>query len=210
MRFLERIHMSSKPVWILLDLVLCFSMTGCGARPLVKTHLKVVGPWCAPNHRVQIGERVVGHVHDGNKWKLFLVDDAGKEYDPDKLADQIWSYLERTGDAKKIEEAFSKEAYQSNITVVSVNPLIVILGTYQDASWLKQNREFAHKRWFWHSQVSSLGEPPFREGLQWFSPELKQKPTNLAFSQGGVAEIPLADGKLKLIREGDRCKTTRE
>jgi hypothetical protein len=201
--------MPSQPFWILLDLLLCCAMTGCGTRPLVKTHLKVVGPWCAPNHRVQIGQRVVGHVHDGPKWKLFLVDDAGKEYDPDKLADQVWSYLERTGDAKKIEEAFSKEAYLSNITVVSVNPLVVILGTYQDPSWLKQERH-AQQKWFWRSQVSSIGEPPFREGLQWFSPELKRSPTHLDFSKEGVAEIPLPSGTLKLIRDGDKCKTTRE
>jgi hypothetical protein len=169
-----------------------------------------VGPWCAPNQRTQFGKRVVGHVHDGDKWKDFLVDDQGKEHDPEIISDRAWSYLERTGDAKKIQNALGKDAQHSTMTLISINPVIVILDRYLDASALKVKRDFAYQRWYWRSQVHPGGDPPFREGMRWFSPDLKQKPTDLAFSPNGLAEIPLPGGKLELVREGDACKTARK
>lgn len=195
----------------LFDLLLCFSMTGCGASPLrMKNNPRNVGPWCGPNQRVQIGERVVGKVGFGeNKWKEFLVDDAGKEHDPEKIADQVWSYLERTGDARKIREDYSKAAYYSSMIVVSINPIVVILETHQDAD-LRQQLGAAPERYYWVAQVYAMRDPPYREGLQWFSPDLKQKPVALLFSDAGIAEIALGKGKVKLIRKGDECKTTRE
>jgi hypothetical protein len=212
MRFLDGIVMPSKPFWIALGLLLCFSMTGCGrAGPLVISKKQPgYAPWCGPNRRVQVGQRVVGYIHDGPKHKEFLVDEKGKEHDPDKIADQAWSYLQRTGDAKKIEEAFAKDADQSLMPVISINPVVVILETYPDPSGQNKSREFAHEKWFWRAQIQPNSNPHFREGLQWFSPELKQRPTDLVFSEAGVAEILLPNGKLKLVREGDRCKTTRE
>jgi len=196
----------------LLNLLLCFSMTGCdGSSPLrIKKNPKNVGPWCGPNQRVQIGERVVGHNPNlGVIHRTFLVDDAGKEYDPKKLADQVWSYLEGTGDAKKIKEAFSSDGYYPRMIVVSIKPVVVILETYQDAALPKQLGTSTERN-YWVAQIHALGDPVYKDGLQWFSPDLKQRPTNLAFSQAGVAEIALAHGKLKLIREGKDCKTTRE
>jgi hypothetical protein len=206
-----------------LDLLLCFSMTGCGgAGPLrIIKNPKYRVPWCGPNQRVQIGERVVGHNPNlGAIHREFLVDDAGKEYDPKKLADQVWSYLERTGDAKKIKEAFSKEAYYPKMTIVSINPVVVILEIHQvDAALRKKSQDdtasmkqigTSAERSYWVANIYAMGDPVYQEGLQWFSPDLRQKPINLAFSKAGVAEISLANGKLKLIREGDDCKTTRE
>jgi hypothetical protein len=160
---------------------------------------------------VQVGERVVGHVGFGEKkWKEFLVDDTGREYDPERIADQAWSYLERTGAAKKIAEAFSKDAHVSTVTLVSISPVVLILETYQDATLLKRPREFAYNKWQWRAEVCAFRDPPFRKGLRWFSPDLKQRPTSVAFSDVGVAQIPLPNGKLKLIRDGDKCKSTRE
>jgi hypothetical protein len=187
-------------------------VSGCGRPgPLVISKKQPdYAPWCGPNRRVQVGQRVVGHVHDGPKHKEFLVDESGKEHDPDKIADQAWSYLERTGDAKKIEDAFAKDGYQSVMPVISINPVVVILETYPDPSWQNTKHEFAHEKWYWRAQIQPNSNPTFRTGMQWFSPELKQPPTKLAFSEDGVAEIVLPNGKLKLLREGDRCKTTRE
>jgi hypothetical protein len=198
----------SKLCIAVLDLLLCFSMTGCGgANPLVISKKPPYpGPWCGPHQRVQIGMRVVGHVAFGEKkWKYFLVDDAGKEYDPEKLADQVWSYLERTGDAKKIKEAFSRDGYYPRMIVVSIKPVVVILETYP-AKQLGTSAD----RYYWVAQIHAMGDPIYQEGLQWFSPDLKQRPTNLAFSDAGVAEISLKNGKLKVIREGDKCVSTRE
>jgi len=194
-----------------LGLLCCLSIPGCGgASPLVKAHLKQLGPWCGPNQRVEIGQRVVGHVGFGEKkWKIFFVDAAGKEHDPDKLADQVWSYLERTGDAKKIKDAFREESCYSSMTVVSINPVVVILETHQDAD-LRKHVGPVPDRYYWVAQVYALRDPPYKEGLQWFSADLKQKPITLSFSEAGIAEIALANGTLKLIREGDHCKTMRE
>jgi hypothetical protein len=201
-----------KRFWAGFGLLMCFSMTSCGRTgPLIISKKQPdYAPWCAPNRRVQIGQRVVGHVHDGAKHKEFLLDETGKEHDPDKIAEQVWAYLERTGDAKRIEDAFSKEASPSLMPVVSINPVVVILETYPDASWQNKNREFSHQKWYWRAQIQPNSNPQFRKRLQWFCPELKQRPTDLVFSEAGVAEIPLPNGKLKLVREGDRCKTTRE
>ncbi|HET6325588.1 MAG TPA: hypothetical protein VFG04_12995 [Planctomycetaceae bacterium] len=203
--------MASQRFWIVLVL-LCFSMTGCG-RPgplVIDKKQPDYAPWCGPNRRVQIGQRVVGQVHDGPKHRQFLLDDTGKEHDPERIAEQVWAYLERTGDARKIAEAFGKEAYVSTMPVVSINPIVVILETHQDAAWLKQPREMADKAWYWRAQIQPNSNPRFSDGLQWFSSELKQKPTRLEFSKSGIAEIALPNGTLKLIREGDKCKTMRE
>ena len=203
--------MSSKRFWITL-LIVCLSMTSC-SRPgplVISKKQPDYAPWCGPNQRARVGQRVVGHVHDGPKHRQFLVDDTGKEHDPEKIAEQVWAYLKRTGDAKKIIEAFGREAYVATMPVVSINPLIVILESHQDAASLKQPREMANKDWYWRAQIQPNSKPRFSDGLRWFSPELKQAPTTLEFSKSGVAEIELSNGKLKLVREGDRCTTTRE
>jgi hypothetical protein len=204
--------MSSKRFCIVLGMLVSFSMTGCGRTgPLVILQNQPgYAPWCGPNQRAKIGLKVVGRVHDGAKHREFLVDETGQEHDPEKIADQAWSYLERTGYAKKIENAFVKDGYQSRMPVVSINPVVVILETYRDPSWRNQGRDFAQHRWSWTAQIQPNSDPHFYEGLQWFSPELKQKPTRLAFSEAGVAEIRLPRGKVKLVRQGDTCKTTRE
>lgn len=198
-----------RPCIALVSAFLCLA-TGCGGSgPLTIKKTKIIGPWCAANQRVQIGDRVVGKVAWGeNKYKDFFVDDAGKEHDPDKIADQVWTYLERTGDAKKIKEAFSKGDYPV-MRVVSINPLIVILETKQDVNLPKQLGN-SPGRWYWVAQVSTRGEPGYQKDLQWFSPDLKQKPTKLVFSLGGIGEIPLGKGALKLTRIGERCTTERE
>jgi hypothetical protein len=210
--FPKRVVMSSNRFWIALELLLCLLVTGCGRPgPLVISKKQPdYAPWCGPNRRVEVGQRVVGHVHDGPKHKEFLLDERGHEHDPDKIAEQAWAYLERTGDAKRIAEAFAKEAYVSTMPVVSINPVVVILETHQDAARLKQPRAFADTAWYWRAQIQPNSKPRLSEGLRWFSPELKQAPTKLEFSKSGVAEIELPNGKLKLVREGDRCITTRE
>jgi hypothetical protein len=194
-----------------LALVLCLSLAACGRpRPLLKTKIHGNGgPWCGPNQRVQLGQRVVGHVHDGDKWKIFLMDEKGKEYDPDKLAEQTWSYLERTGDAKRIKDACSKEGHYVSISIVALKPMVVILETHREDDPRKQFSG-ALDRYYWVAQVSTLRDPPYRDDLEWFSPDLKQRPTPLPFSADGVAEIALPDGKLKLIRNGHECQTARE
>ncbi|HTI49463.1 MAG TPA: hypothetical protein VL475_00875 [Planctomycetaceae bacterium] len=197
--------------FVLAGLV-CVLVTGCGEPAPLKISAKQphYAPWCGPNERVQFGQRVVGHVHDGPKHRDFLVDDAGQEHDPEKIADAAWTYLERSGEARKIQERFVNDAQQTTMPVVSVNPVVVILVTYPDPSWQGKPRDFGHERWFWPAQIQPNSDPRYHEGLMWFSPELKQKPTKLVFSEAGVAEIVLPNGKLKLVREGDQCKTERE
>lgn len=206
--------MSLRPTpWpMLLAASATFALIGCGQEPLVFRAKAPPGPWCAANERVRVGERVTGKVAWGqDKWEHFWVDDAGKEYYPPKVADQVWSYLERTGDAKRIAEDFRKDAVATLMTVVAIKPLVVVLDSHLEPSWLKQNRTFFYpEKYYWLAQVRWEGDPAYRDGLQWFSPELKQKPTDLAFSDAGVAEITLPKGKITLTRDGDKCKTGRE
>jgi len=205
--------MSSKRFWIVPGILLCCCVTGCGRPgPLVISKKQPhYAPWCGPNLRVQVGQRVVGHVHDGAKHKEFLVDETGKEHDPDKIAEQAWSFLESTGDARQIAEGFIKNAHQSTMPVVSINPVVVILETYTEPSWENKNRDPAHERWFWTAQIQPNSDPQHSQArMFWFSPELKQGPTKLTFSEAGVAKIQLPNGLLKVVRDGDTCKTTRE
>lgn len=192
-------------------LLLFLFLAGCGGGgPLkIKTNPALPGPWCAPNLRVQIGDRVVGHVGMGeNKWKSFLVDDAGKEHDPEKLADQVWSYLEKTGDADKIKEAYTKQGRYPRMVVVSIKPTVVLLETHQFTA--SQNPAGSPQRYYWTAQIYAIAHPTFTEGMEWFSPDMKQRPTPLSFSKDGVAEIPLAKGKIRVTHESDKCATTRE
>src|SRR5215213_1641830 len=118
-------HRSARRLF-LFGLPFSFSVTGCGGPTPLRFHNPTYAiPWCAPNQRVRIGRRVVGTVGFGeNKWKDFLVDDAGKEYDPDKLADQVWSYCEGTGDAKTIKDGLNRDGISSRMTIVSLKPMI--------------------------------------------------------------------------------------
>jgi hypothetical protein len=204
--------MPDRRFWTFFGLIVCHALTGCGGPgPLVINKKQPpYAPWCGPNRRVQVGQRVVGHVHDGPKYKDFLIDETGKEHDPEKIAEQTWAYLVRTGDAKRIVEAFKTDANPTTMPVVSINPLVVILETFPDPAWQKQPREFASKDWYWRAQIQPNSDPKFKENMQWFSPELKLPPTKLIFSEAGVAEIRLPKGTIKLARSGELCKSTRE
>lgn len=205
--------MSGRLIWIVSGLLVCWSVAGCH-RPgplVIRNKQPHYAPWCGPNLRVRIGQRVVGHVHDGPKHKVLLVDDAGKEHDPDKIADDAWSFLERTGDARKIKEAFVNEAIQSTMPVVSINPVVILLVTRTERSWQNKDRSPRHERWYWTAQIQPSSDAQHcRERMSWFSPELKQAPKELKFSEAGVAEIPLPNGTLKVVRDGETIKTTRE
>lgn len=197
---------------ILVLVALFISISGCGSQaPLkIKPHLNDKGPWCAPKQRVQIGDRVVGKVGWGeNKYKNFLVDDEGIEYDPDKIADQAWSYLERTGDARSIEQAFAKDGYLPRMIAVSLKPLVVIVQPRWNTHQLKTAGPKL-ERYSWTSTIGSACDSEYSTGMQWFSPDLDQKITNLTFSEDGVAEIKLKSGRLTLIHDGKQYKTTRD
>jgi hypothetical protein len=94
------------------------------------------------------------------------------------------------------------------MTVLSINPLIVILDTYLDAA-RREEIGPSPERSYWVAQISTRGEPRFAAGLRWFSPDLKQRPTPLPFSQVEVAEIALPNGKLTLWHTDERCETLR-
>ncbi len=191
-----------------------FSLVASGCSP--STPLKMRrdsgerGPWCAPNQRVQIGQRVVGKVGWGeDKWKDFLLDDAGEEYDPEDLSEEVWSYLESTGDADKIMRDYHENGRLTVMTVVALKPLVVVMETRQLPKGA--NRSIASpERTYWLAAISSVrGQPDSGEVMRWCSPDLKTSPTELLFSPDGVAEISLTDGKLRFVREGDVCQTTR-
>ncbi len=202
--------------WLVPGLIVALSWTGC-ARP-APLHFpkrpRPFAPWCGPQERVRIGQRVVGHVHDGNKYADFLVDAKGREHDPEQIANRAWAYLERTGDARTIKEALLKHADQTVMSIVAIEPVIVIMDQYHDASSVVANPDHVSQGWYWRAQIQPNSDP--RSGGQgqgrlfWFSPDLKQRPKELTFSDQGVAEIALPNGKLILVREGDTCKSTRE
>jgi hypothetical protein len=201
---------SSRLCLALAALLFCLALgcgNGGGSSPAAKKN-KTTGPWCAAHQRIKIIDHIIGHDQVGNKYKELFVDDEGQEHDPEKLADQAWGYLEATGDARKIKQAFS-DGQSPDLVIVAIKPLIVILGTHQDANASKKVGD-SPGRWYWLGQVATRGDPAYQKDLQWFSPDLKQKPTKLVFSLGGVAEIPLGNGTLKLTHTGEKCKTERE
>lgn len=205
--------MSSTPFWTALGLGTWMIMAGCGpSGPLVISPKQPeYAPWCGPHQRVKVGERVVGYVNEGPKHKSFLVDDAGREHDPEKIAQRVWAYLERTGDARKIKDAFVSQGRVTTMPVVSLNPLVVMLETYMEPSWQNQNRDCGHNDWYWTAQIQPNSNPRHSASeVRWCSPELKQGPTKLTFSEDGVAEIRLPSGKIRLIRNGAMCRTERE
>jgi hypothetical protein len=205
-------HRPPPTMWLLAWLAI-FALAGCRqAAPLkMRKDSGTLGPWCAASTRVQIGQRVVGTVGWGEKkWKDFLLDDAGKEHDPHVIADRVWSYLERTGDAAGIMNAYHKDGRLTRMTVVTLNPVVVVMESRPLPAGANRSLA-APERSYWVAQVSSLrSHPDYREDMRWFSPDLKQSPTPLHFSQNGVAEITLPQGKLHLVRNGDECTTTRE
>ena len=203
----------SRPGFAIILALTASSIIGCGKGygPLVmKPDSKTKGPWCAANERVKIGDRVVGYVHEGAKHRTFFVDDAGKEYDPEILADQAWTYLERTGDAKDIRAAFDRDGYYPGMVIASIKPMVVIL----EPTWNKQLRSQIGtnaQRYHWLALISSERQVrTFQKGMQWFSPDLKQRPTDLTFSPDGVAEIALKSGRIILTREGELYTSRRE
>jgi hypothetical protein len=188
-------------------LLICL-MTGCmGNNPLIEAKVPAERcPWCGPNQRVKFGQRVVRYAGVGKIWQNFLVDDKGKVYDPREMADDVWSYLERTGDARKIEKAYRKDGYYPRMMIVSIKPMIVILETNRNITFAGKSQE----RYYWVANIHASATPLFQNGLRWFSPDLKQRPEILTFSEEGVAEILLPkNGKLQLIRDGDTCQTRR-
>lgn len=194
----------------LLILMSLATLAGCGPGPLVmKPNAKIPGPWCAPNQRAQIGDRTVGNTPYGPRHKQFLVDSASREHDPDTIAEQVWSYLERTGDAKTIQDAFAREGSYPKMFVISINPTVVVLATSRDPK-LPQTIGTIPKRYYWLAQVYCFNLIVYQDGLQWFSPDLKQRPTPLTFNPAGQAEIPLTTGKILLKHEADKCTVVRE
>lgn len=192
---------------MLLAVVVCLG--GCAKTPLkIRKDSGTVGPWCGPNQRAQLGMRVVGKVGWGtDKWKTFLVDDTGKEYDPDDLKEEVWSYLERTGDAKRLMAIHTQERAYPLMTVVALKPLVVTMEMKSDTTPPK--RRYPWERFHWLSTISVERRPEYQENMRWFSPDLGQRPTPLRFV-AGVATIPLPKGRLLLSREGEKCKTERE
>ncbi|MBX7104994.1 MAG: hypothetical protein K1X57_12990 [Gemmataceae bacterium] len=186
---------------------------GCSPATPLKMHKDsgTRGPWCAPNQRVQLGQRVVGKVGWGeDRWKTYLVDDTGREHDPNVIADQVWSYLERTGDANTIMRNYHQDGRHTRMTVIALKPVVVILESRPLPPGASRSIA-APERSYWVAQVSSeRSHPDYRDGLRWCSPDLKQPVTPLTFSPAGEAEIPLPNGRLHLIRSGDECRTTRE
>lgn len=190
----------------------CLSILSCSrTEPLVfRDNPEIMGPWCAANQRVKIGKRVVGRVHEGDKWKDFLVDDSDNEYDPDQLAEQVWEYLEGTGDAESLKDGFSKDGSLPRLSIISLKPIVVIL----EPEWnltLKKQLGNSLERYHWLSLVSIYRQSPsFHEDMQWFSPELKQRPIKLSFSGDTAVEILISNGRLRLVRDGSVCRITRE
>lgn len=146
----------------------------------------------------------------GNIWKKFWRDASGREHDPERVAGQAWKYLQSTGDVAAIETARHAGECSPWMRIVCLDPIVVLQIPCQ-------HKRFADTGQLqFHGTQSALElsfvpdtEMYFDESLSWSSPDLKQAPTQLTFTDG-VAEIPLANGKLILTQDGEWCKVRRE
>jgi hypothetical protein len=186
-------------------------LVGCGQRKLVRLQTRVGCPWCGPNRQVQVGQRSMGKSFYGAIWREFWIDDAGQEYDPEKVGKDVWGYISTTRLAKSIDDAKQQGQACAQMQIVSVNPIIVLLypSEHQRLNGVGQNLSMGTR----HPQELAWtpnSAPDFAEPMQWLSPDLKAGPTDITFSVAGEAEIPLKTGKIKLVHTAGVCKITRE
>jgi hypothetical protein len=172
---------------------------------------KVGCPWCSPNRQVQVGERSMGKTFYGDIWKSFWVDDSGQEYDPEEIGKQVWNYIATTSLAQSIENAKQPGQSCAQMQIIAVNPVIVLLypSEHQRLQGVGQNLSNGTRHPLELAWTPDAA-PIFAEPMQWLSPELKAGPTDIVFSDAGVAEILLKTGKIKLVHTEDRCQITRE
>lgn len=205
--------MSSWPLFrgTLCSLMLGMVLIGCGQRPLARLRTQAGCPWCAPHKQVQVGDRSQGKSFYGDIWKRFWIDDQGNEYDPEQVSQQVWTYLTQVGEAAKIDQTRKTGACSSQMRIVSVNPVVVLLEPCQHRRFDPSKGLVGHGT----KLAQELAYTPdsdmyFDEPMQWLSPDLNTGPTLITFSPEGIATIPLKSGQLRLVREGERCKVTRE
>ncbi len=189
-------------------LILGMALLGCGQKPLISLKTIAGCPWSAPHKQMQIGMRSQGQSFYGALYKNFWKADSGEEYDPEKVSQQVWAYLTKTGDVARITEEHKKGVCSSQMRIVSVDPVIVLIQPCQHKHF---NGEGPHgTRVVQELAYTSDRDMYFDEPMQWVSPDLSTGPNAIRFSPEGIATIPLENGQIKLVHEGEWCKVTRE
>jgi len=195
--------------WLIV--LLGSTLIGCGPGPLVRVRDHQGCPWCEPGKQTRLGLRSMGKSFYGDIWRERWVDPSRREYDPFQVSEQVWDYLRSTGDVARIEAALRAKKCSEWMRIVSVDPIIVIMIPCQHERFTASKVMTSHGT----RMAMELAYTPtdlmyFSEPMRWLSPDLKQGPTVITFSDKGEAEIPLKNGKLKLVHEGERCKISRE
>jgi hypothetical protein len=124
---------------------------------------------------------------------------------------QVWAYLEARGEAAKIQQAQVTGQCPPQMRIVSIKPIVVLTQPCQHKRFVDQGVHVSHGTKS-ALELSFLSDKDlyFDEPMQWLSPDLKTGPNSISFSADGTAEISLGSGKLKLVRQGDFCKVSRE
>lgn len=182
-------------------------------------------PWCGPGERAVLTQRRTGwagaspHI---SSW----VDSGGTSHDPNDFAKSVIGYMAGTPEAAAwpVLGRLKLMPYD-NITIVSITPTVALLqphdygplndqtlgdisvGERYDASTGAARPGMRVGDWINLVRVGvSVADAP---DLKWVCPDMQVAPTLVSF-QNGRAEVPLPNGKLVLVRNGNQVDVTRE
>lgn len=193
------------------------AFVGCGKSRLkfIKTDERC--PWSAAGVRARVGKRTVGQTYYGPISAEYWVDQFENEHQCEKIQKQVWALMEKYNVAVSVPPGTQKVPCAYWATVVAIDPLVVLLQPCQHKHFVDANGRPLSKNdhviphgTHCTMEVRSGVEVFFDPATQWFSPDLKRGPTAIEFSEQGTGEIPLPKGKLRLVRDGEKCKILRE
>jgi hypothetical protein len=193
----------------LVAAILSAFVMGCGGGGgrRLKANTTPQCPWVAPNRQA---EAAYVHVRDhgwggGGTGYNVWIDESNAEHKIEHVQERVWAYMEKTGVAASIKAAETNGQLSTRAAIVSIKPTIALL-----VPCPPYGPRNPYKGRHGADEVGFGISVSYHDGMQWCSPDLKQRPTEIKFSDKGVAEIVLPTGKLRLVRESRRCSVARE
>ena len=171
-------------------------------------------PWVAPG-RQAVEKRKEHSGWNNSTYESVWIDASGKSLRDYDVMRQVETYYLKIGYTAKVSDDLANGKHVPSAIVVSIDPIVVILSP-PNLAQVKMGALVRGTGGVNYSNSKNGGTLMtgskwfYNDGLQWLSPDLNQEATEIEFTKAGTAEIPLPKGKLKLVREGEIFKVTRE